>query len=262
MARGPFRPGARRCSSGRPPSPQDHGRAGPARCTRPAEAWRCAADDARRGGRIHWVVAGGAEPEGHRGAAGHSAGHRVVTGGSPAPPGRGPRQTAAGWGLSEPAREGPAWERNGRRGVWAGTWDVSTDTWGVQRGVYTGVQAGVCGGPSLVASSFRQSRDDAFAPGDFAGITHPHPWPGGAGVRQTPPVSQSTPPVSNRVSERVSIGVYIGSREKTERWNLHLPTDLITQTKTRAQALGMHPSKLVAEVLRQWLTARGQEDIE
>jgi hypothetical protein len=70
---------------------------------------------------------------------------------------------------------------------------------------------------------------------------------------QTPRVSSSTPSVSNRVSERVSSGMPIGSREKTERWNLHLPTDLITQTKARAQALGMHPSELVAEVLRRWL---------
>jgi hypothetical protein len=70
----------------------------------------------------------------------------------------------------------------------------------------------------------------------------------------TPQVSQSTPSVPNRVSERVSSGVSIGPREKTERWNLHLPTDLIAQTKTRAQALGMHPSELIAEVLRQWLT--------
>jgi hypothetical protein len=62
------------------------------------------------------------------------------------------------------------------------------------------------------------------------------------------------------MSDRVSPGVSIGPREKTERWNLHLPTDLITQTKARAQALGVHPSELVTEVLRQWLTARGQEE--
>jgi hypothetical protein len=47
--------------------------------------------------------------------------------------------------------------------------------------------------------------------------------------------------------------VSIGAREKTERWNLHLPSDLIAQTKTRAQALDVHPSELVAEVLRRWL---------
>jgi hypothetical protein len=70
---------------------------------------------------------------------------------------------------------------------------------------------------------------------------------------QTPPVSHSTPQVPHRVSERVSLGVSIGAREKTERWNLHLPSDLIAQTKTRAQALDVHPSELVAEVLRRWL---------
>ena len=69
----------------------------------------------------------------------------------------------------------------------------------------------------------------------------------------TPPVSPSTPQVPHRVSERVSNGVSVSPREKTERWNLHLPTDLIAQTKTRAQALGMHPSELIAAVLRQWL---------
>ena len=73
----------------------------------------------------------------------------------------------------------------------------------------------------------------------------------------TPPVSPSTPQVPHGVSERVSRGVSIGPREKTERWNLHLPTDLIAQTKTRAQALGMHPSELIAEVLRQWLAEEG-----
>ena len=77
----------------------------------------------------------------------------------------------------------------------------------------------------------------------------------------TPPVSPSTPQVPHRVSERVSRGVSIGPREKTERWNLHLPTDLIAQTKTRAQALGMHPSELVAEVLRQWHAAQEPEDM-
>jgi hypothetical protein len=70
---------------------------------------------------------------------------------------------------------------------------------------------------------------------------------------QTPQVSQSTPPVPTRVSERVSPGVSIGAREKTERWNLHLPIDLITTTKAKAHALGVHPSELVAEVLRRWL---------
>jgi len=50
------------------------------------------------------------------------------------------------------------------------------------------------------------------------------------------------------------MGVSIGPREKTKRWNLHLPIDLITTTKAKAQALGLHPSELVAEVLRQWLT--------
>jgi hypothetical protein len=76
-----------------------------------------------------------------------------------------------------------------------------------------------------------------------------------------PQVSQSTPQVPNRVSERVSNGVSIGPREKTERWNLHLPTDLIAQTKTRAQVLGVHPSELVAEVLRQWHAAQEPEDM-
>jgi DNA-binding Lrp family transcriptional regulator len=70
----------------------------------------------------------------------------------------------------------------------------------------------------------------------------------------TPQVSHSTPQVPNRVSERVSSGVSIGPHEKTERWNLHLPIDLITKTKAKTQALGVHPSELVAEVLRQWLT--------
>jgi predicted DNA binding CopG/RHH family protein len=42
-------------------------------------------------------------------------------------------------------------------------------------------------------------------------------------------------------------------REKTERWNLHLPKDLIATIKAKAQALGVHPSELVAEVLRRWL---------
>jgi hypothetical protein len=62
-------------------------------------------------------------------------------------------------------------------------------------------------------------------------------------------VSAQTPPVSERVSQ----GVSLGPREKTERWNLHLPQDVVAQTKARAQALGVHPSELVAEVLRQWL---------
>jgi hypothetical protein len=62
-------------------------------------------------------------------------------------------------------------------------------------------------------------------------------------------MSDQTPPVSERVSQ----GVSLGPREKTERWNLHLPQDVVAQTKARAQALGVHPSELVAEVLRQWL---------
>jgi hypothetical protein len=37
---------------------------------------------------------------------------------------------------------------------------------------------------------------------------------------QTPQVSRPTPPVSERVSQ----GVSLGPREKTERWNLHLPS--------------------------------------
>ena len=61
--------------------------------------------------------------------------------------------------------------------------------------------------------------------------------------------------VSNEVPDRVSRGVSLGPREKIERWNLHLPTDLITQTKAKAQALGVHPSELVTEILRQWLAA-------
>jgi hypothetical protein len=67
---------------------------------------------------------------------------------------------------------------------------------------------------------------------------------------QTPPVSSQVP---ERVSDGVSQGVSLAHREKTERWNLHLPIDLITKTKARAQTLGVHPSELVAEVLRQWL---------
>ena len=66
---------------------------------------------------------------------------------------------------------------------------------------------------------------------------------------QTPPVSIQTPQMPGRVSQ----GVSLGPREKTERWNLHLPSDLITKTKAKAQALGVHPSELVAEILRQWL---------
>jgi hypothetical protein len=66
---------------------------------------------------------------------------------------------------------------------------------------------------------------------------------------QTPPVSGLTP----QVSDRVSPGVSLGPREKTERWNLHLPKDLIAHTKARAKALGVHPSELVAELLRRWL---------
>jgi hypothetical protein len=81
---------------------------------------------------------------------------------------------------------------------------------------------------------------------------------------QTPPVSQSAPGVSREVPERVSDGVSKGvslaSREKTERWNLHLPRDLITKTKAKAQGLGLHPSELVAEILRQWLVEQAQED--
>jgi hypothetical protein len=56
------------------------------------------------------------------------------------------------------------------------------------------------------------------------------------------------------VSAGVSQGVSLGPREKTERWNLHLPQDVVAQTKARAQALGVHPSELVAEVLRHWLS--------
>jgi lambda repressor-like predicted transcriptional regulator/predicted DNA binding CopG/RHH family protein len=70
---------------------------------------------------------------------------------------------------------------------------------------------------------------------------------------QTPPVSTETPRVPERVSNKVSKAVPIAPREKTERWNLHLPIDLITKIKAKAQALGVHPSELVAEVLRQWL---------
>jgi hypothetical protein len=59
--------------------------------------------------------------------------------------------------------------------------------------------------------------------------------------------------VSDRVPKRVSQGVSLAPREKTERWNLHLPKDLIAHTKAKAQALGVHPSELVAELLRRWL---------
>ena len=70
---------------------------------------------------------------------------------------------------------------------------------------------------------------------------------------QTPQVSQRTPQVLTGVSQ----GVSLGPREKTERWNLHLPMDLITQTKAKAHALGVHPSELVAELLRRWLAEEG-----
>jgi hypothetical protein len=66
---------------------------------------------------------------------------------------------------------------------------------------------------------------------------------------QAPQVSRLTP----QVSEGVSHGVSLAPREKTERWNLHLPKDLITHTKARAKVLGVHPSELVAELLRRWL---------
>jgi hypothetical protein len=59
--------------------------------------------------------------------------------------------------------------------------------------------------------------------------------------------------LAGRVSEQVSQWLSLGPREKTERWSLHLPQDVIAQTKARAQALGVHPSELVAEVLRRWL---------
>jgi len=74
---------------------------------------------------------------------------------------------------------------------------------------------------------------------------------------QTPQVPQQTPGVSKQVSQ----GVSLTPREKTERWNLHLPIDLITKTQAKAQALGVHPSELVAEVLRHWHAARDQEDV-
>jgi hypothetical protein len=66
---------------------------------------------------------------------------------------------------------------------------------------------------------------------------------------QTPEAPSPTPGVSRRVPHRVPLG----PREKTERWNLHLPIDLITKTKAKAQALGVHPSELVGEILRRWL---------
>jgi len=66
------------------------------------------------------------------------------------------------------------------------------------------------------------------------------------------------PGVSIRVPERVLHGVSLVPREKTERWNLHLPIDLITKTKAKAQALGVHPSELVGEILRRWLA---EEDV-
>jgi hypothetical protein len=49
----------------------------------------------------------------------------------------------------------------------------------------------------------------------------------------TPPVFSLTPRVSSRVSERVSAGVFLVPHEKTERWNLHLPKDLIATIKPR-----------------------------
>lgn len=75
---------------------------------------------------------------------------------------------------------------------------------------------------------------------------------------KTPQVSMEVPVVSIRVPERVLHGVSLVPREKTERWNLHLPIDLITKTKAKAQALGVHPSELVGEILRRWLA---EEDI-
>jgi hypothetical protein len=51
-------------------------------------------------------------------------------------------------------------------------------------------------------------------------------------------VSAQTP----RMPERVSPGVSLTPREKTERWNLYLSRDLITKTKVKAQQLGVHPS--------------------
>jgi hypothetical protein len=65
-------------------------------------------------------------------------------------------------------------------------------------------------------------------------------------------VSPQTPQVSVRTPQ-VSQGVSLAPREKTERWNLHLPQDLIVHIKAKAHALGVHPSELVAEVLRRWL---------
>jgi hypothetical protein len=52
--------------------------------------------------------------------------------------------------------------------------------------------------------------------------------------------------------------VPLGLREKTERWNLYLPKDLIATIKAKARALGVHPSEPVAEVLRQWLAEEGE----
>ena len=76
---------------------------------------------------------------------------------------------------------------------------------------------------------------------------------------QTPPVSEETPQVPERVSDGVSQGVPRVTREKTARWNLHLPIDLITKTKVKAQTLGVHPSELVAEVLRRWLEEEARQ---
>ena len=59
---------------------------------------------------------------------------------------------------------------------------------------------------------------------------------------QTPQVSPSTPQVSNGVSERVSIGVSIGAREKTERWNLHLPMTSSPQRKRRLKPSACIPA--------------------
>jgi hypothetical protein len=52
--------------------------------------------------------------------------------------------------------------------------------------------------------------------------------------------------------------VSFAPRETTERWNLHLPKDLIAHIKAKAHALGVHPSELVAELLRRWLAEQDE----
>jgi hypothetical protein len=74
---------------------------------------------------------------------------------------------------------------------------------------------------------------------------------------QTPQVLSQAPGVSGlapQVSERVSLQ----PREKTERWNLHMPRDVKVRMQAKAKGLGFDPSELVAEVLRRWLEQEEQ----